>query len=121
MYIPPFLFFLFKLSWIGIATLLRMHLGVCNKGNTNVACARISEKLQQKKNETYVTGYTRESHVKFLECLLYSNHSARDQLLWRNWLARLTVNQEVGGSSPPRSVSFFVLDTALCNLPFMQM
>ncbi|KAG0926247.1 hypothetical protein G6F32_013277 [Rhizopus arrhizus] len=29
------------------------------------------------------------------------------QLLWRNWLARLTVNQEVGGSSPPRSAAFF--------------
>lgn len=27
---------------------------------------------------------------------------------WRNWLARLTVNQEVGGSSPPGDVSFFV-------------
>ena len=29
------------------------------------------------------------------------------RLLWRNWLARSAVNRKVGGSSPPRSVSFF--------------
>ena len=29
------------------------------------------------------------------------------KLPWRNWLARLTVNQEVGGSSPPGSASFY--------------
>ena len=28
---------------------------------------------------------------------------------WRNWLARLTVNQEVGGSSPPEGVTFAAL------------
>ncbi|KAI8889801.1 hypothetical protein K501DRAFT_169884, partial [Backusella circina FSU 941] len=33
----------------------------------------------------------------------------QQELLWRNWLARLTVNQEVGGSSPPRSDSFFFI------------
>ena len=27
------------------------------------------------------------------------------KLLWRNWLARSTVNRKVGGSSPPGSVS----------------
>ena len=31
------------------------------------------------------------------------------QHLWRNGLARLAVNQKVGGSSPPRCVSFLLL------------
>lgn len=41
-------------------------------------------------------------------------------LLWRNWLARLTVNQEVGGSSPPRSDDFFLhLFYVWCPLFFL--
>ena len=31
-------------------------------------------------------------------------------LLWRNWLARSAVNRKVGGSSPPRSVLFFLVN-----------
>lgn len=30
---------------------------------------------------------------------------------WRNWLARLTVNQEVGSSSLPGDVSFLSIET----------
>ncbi|KAJ5939660.1 hypothetical protein N7466_002794 [Penicillium verhagenii] len=36
-------------------------------------------------------------------CATYFNKSP-----WRNWLARLTVNQEVGSSSLPGDVFFFV-------------
>ncbi|RUS21131.1 hypothetical protein BC937DRAFT_93540 [Endogone sp. FLAS-F59071] len=43
-------------------------------------------------------------HNDFILILLSHRPFATDELLWRNWLARLTVNQEVGGSSPPRSV-----------------
>ena len=31
---------------------------------------------------------------------------AKQLSLWRNWLARSTVNREVGGSSPPRDALF---------------
>ena len=36
-----------------------------------------------------------------------------DQLLWRNWLARLAVNRKVGGSSPPRSECRLILTPLL--------
>lgn len=35
--------------------------------------------------------------------------------LWRNWLARSAVNRKVGGSSPPRDVSFFHKQQRILN------
>jgi hypothetical protein len=45
----------------------------------------------------------------FAIIIIFKLISEAYQLPWRNWLARLTVNQEVGGSSPPGSDSFFSL------------
>ena len=42
------------------------------------------------------------------------------QLLWRNWLARSTVNREVAGSSPVRSAipnSGYCLYQSIDNIP----
>ncbi|KAJ5527576.1 hypothetical protein N7513_011735 [Penicillium frequentans] len=39
--------------------------------------------------------------VKRIRC-----HSSNKKSPWRNWLARLTVNQEVGSSSLPGDASF---------------
>ncbi len=39
---------------------------------------------------------------------IWRNKSHLNMLLWRNWLARSAVNRKAGGSSPPRSVLFFL-------------
>ena len=84
-----------------------------------LACSAVNRKVggsTPPKSEVFTVTITREklmflvnwteiagTNLKMLLCEIVLQSLYRNQLLWRNRLARSAVNRKVGGSSPPRS------------------